>query len=255
MCVISDKTISKEIDYDARVTFSTYQTIINMINGEHKKFGVGRFDLIIIDEAHRSIFNKYGAIFDYFDSLLVGLTATPRDDVKNDASTYDIFDLPNGEPTYSYDLEQAVQERYLVAYRCFDRTTELLKRGARYNDLSDADKKKYEEAFAVLGETPEQIKGSDFFKRIYNNKTCDLVLQTLMNEGLKIKNGDVIGKTIIFAYNHKHAELIVERFRKLYPEYGENFCQLIDNYVNYSDSLVKQFSMEDYHKLQYQLIC
>lgn len=242
MCVISDKTISKEIDYDARVTFSTYQTIINMINGEHKKFGVGRFDLIIIDEAHRSIFNKYGAIFDYFDSLLVGLTATPRDDVKNDASTYDIFDLPNGEPTYSYDLEQAVQERYLVAYRCFDRTTELLKRGARYNDLSDADKKKYEEAFAVLGETPEQIKGSDFFKRIYNNKTCDLVLQTLMNEGLKIKNGDVIGKTIIFAYNHKHAELIVERFRKLYPEYGENFCQLIDNYVNYSDSLVKQFS-------------
>ena len=242
MCVISDKTISKEIDYDARVTFSTYQTIINMINGEHKKFGVGRFDLIIIDEAHRSIFNKYGAIFNYFDSLLVGLTATPRDDVKNDASTYDIFELPNGEPTYSYDLDEAVKEQYLVAYRCFDKTTELLKRGAKYNDLSDVDKKKYEEAFAVLGEMPEHIKGSDFFKRVYNKKTCDVVLQTLMEDGLKIKNGDVIGKTIIFAYNHKHAELIVKRFKELYPEYGPDFCQLIDNYVNYSDSLVRQFS-------------
>ena len=241
MCVVSDSSISKAIDYDARVTFSTYQTIINMINGKNRKFGVGRFDLIIIDEAHRSIFNKYGAIFDYFDSLLVGLTATPRDDVKHDASTYDLFELNNGEPTFAYDLDEAVKQKYLTAYRCFDKTTERLKRGAKYTDLSEEDKKKYEEAFILQG-MPEEVKGSEFFKKVYNKKTCDLVIQTLMEEGLKINNGDIIGKTIIFAYNHKHAEMIVERFRKLYPEYGPDFCQLIDNYVNYADSLVKQFS-------------
>ena len=111
--VVSDPKLAN--DPNARVTFSTHQTMINCIDSEDKEFTVGRFDLIIIDEAHRSIFNKYGAIFSYFDSLLVGLTATPKEEV--DANTYALFNCESGVPNFSYSLEEAVKDHYLVSYK------------------------------------------------------------------------------------------------------------------------------------------
>lgn len=240
--VISDK--DKKPDLNARLVFSTYQTMINMIDGDDRTFGIGRFDLIVIDEAHRSIFNKYKAIFTYFDSLLVGLTATPRDEIER--STYSIFDLEEGMPTFYYEMEEAVNDQFLVGYSVLDRTTKFLKQGVKYSELSEEEKEEYEKTFITPeGDLPTELSGADFFKKIYNDNTVDLVLQTLMNEGLKINSGDTIGKTIIFAFNHVHAELIVKRFEKLYPELGSDYCKLIDNYVTYAQNIIDTFSVRD----------
>lgn len=108
MSVLSEE---KAPDMQARILFSTYQTMINYLDREDKAFSVGRFDLIIIDEAHRSVFGRYGAVFNYFDSLLIGLTATPRDEI--DRNTYDLLQLDNGMPNYSYDIDEAVRDGYL----------------------------------------------------------------------------------------------------------------------------------------------
>lgn len=240
--ILSDK--DKQPDLNARLIFSTYQTMINLIDGDDRTFGIGRFDLIIIDEAHRSIFNKYKAIFTYFDSLLVGLTATPRDEIER--STYSTFDLEEGLPTYHYEMEEAVRDHYLVGYTVLDRTTKFLKQGVKYSDLSNEEKEEYEKTFLTTeGDLPTELSGADFFKKIYNDNTVDLVLQTLMNEGLKINSGDLIGKTIIFAFNHIHAELIVKRFEKLYPELGPEYCKLVDNYVTYAQNIIDNFSIRD----------
>ena len=259
--VLSD---SGEKDLNARITFSTYQTMINYIDTEDKPFSVGRFDLIIIDEAHRSIFGKYGAIFNYFDAMLVGLTATPRNEVEK--STYDIFEMEQGVPNYAYELEDAVSEGYLVNYRGFKRGSMILKEGIKYNNLSDEEKKQMEavweyemamkelDTYSKTAAEPQVAYGNQFvrdinnneiFSYIFNEATIDAVLQDLMENGLKVQYGERIGKSIIFAYNHRHAELIVDRFHKLYPEYGSEFCALIDNYVTYSQDLIDKFEVRD----------
>ncbi|AUD62130.1 hypothetical protein BK010_00390 [Tenericutes bacterium MO-XQ] len=240
--VLSDK--EKKPDLNARLVFSTYQTMINLIDGDSREFGIGRFDLIIIDEAHRSIFNKYKAIFTYFDSLLVGLTATPRDEIER--STYSTFDLEEGRPTFHYEIEEAVRDKYLVGYTVLDRTTKFLKQGVKYSDLSEDEKEQYEELFLTPeGDLPTELSGADFFKKIYNDNTVDLVLQTLINEGLRVDGGEKIGKTIIFAFNHIHAELIVKRFEKLYPELGSEYCKLVDNYVTYAQNIIDTFTVRE----------
>lgn len=244
-CILNE---DKKPDLEARIMFSTYQTMINYIDTDAKEFSVGRFDLIIIDEAHRSVFGKYTAIFSYFDSFLIGLTATPRDEVER--STYDLFELESGEPNFAYELEEAVQDGYLVDYNVFVRTTDILKNGIKYAALTDEEKKqmdavwKYEMMKKDLGEEQHRDIGrQEIFKYIFNENTIDKVLIDLMTNGLKVNGGDMIGKTIIFAYNHKHADLIVHRFHKLYPSLGDDFCELIDNYVNYAKDLIEKFEV------------
>ncbi len=238
ICEISN---TDRIDYDARLMFSTYQTMINYIDKEEKIFSPGRFDLIIIDEAHRSIFNKYGIIFKYFDSLLVGLTATPKDEV--DSNTYNLFGCESGIPDYDYSLGQAVKDKYLVKYKTILRTPKRLIEGVPYDELSEEDKRRVEESYDE--EPPEIIPSNEIFKYIYNKDTCRKVLEDLMSKGLKTSNGEKIGKTIIFAYNHNHAQMIVDCFYELYPKYEANYCQLVDYQVNYSQDLVNQFSEKE----------
>lgn len=238
-----------EKDFNARLTFCTYQTMINYIDTDEKKFTVGRFDLIIIDEAHRSIFNKYGTIFNYFDSLLVGLTATPKDEV--DANTYGIFGCESGVPNFDYPLEEAIKDHYLVPYKVIGRTTSLLKNGIIYDNLSDDEKAQLEAYYEYLqDENPAgllelDISNNKLFRKIYNEETCKQVLEDLMANGIRVDQGETLGKTIIFAFNHHHAEMVVECFHKLYPEYGSNYCQLIDNQVSYADDLILKFENDD----------
>ncbi len=246
-CVLSDDS---EHDLNARLTFSTYQTMINHIDAETKTFSVGRFDLIIIDEAHRSIFGKYGAIFNYFDSLLIGLTATPRDEV--DRSTYEIFEMEQGEPNFAYELEEAVADKYLVNYKGLKRGSKIMTDGIKYADLSDDERKQLEKVFdyektkkALDGEYTRDIESEEIFKYIFNEDTISQVLQDLMKNGIKVNSGEEIGKTVIFAYNHRHAEMIVEKFNKLFPQYGPDYCALIDNYVTYADSLIENFEIKN----------
>lgn len=240
ICAISEEK-DEDRDFDARIILSTYPTMLNLIDKEDRAFGVGKFDLIILDECHRSVYNKYLAIIRYFDSLILGLTATPREQV--DASTYELFELPKGEPTFNYGFAQAVEEGFLVDYVNFDSTPTLLKTGLKYDNLSDQEKEHYEEVFAdEAGNFPKEIDKSMFYKQIMNTGTIDAIIQTLMNEGLKIQSGEKLGKTIIFAYNHKHAEAIVNRFNALYPELGgQGFCKLVDYSVNYVSTLIADF--------------
>ena len=238
-CVLSE---DGDKDMQARITFSTYQTIINYIDTDEKLFSVGRFDLIIIDEAHRSIFGKYGAIFNYFDGLLVGLTATPRNEVEK--STYDVFEMEHGFPNFAYELEDAVGEGYLVNYKGLKRGSMILKEGIKYSQLTAEEKEQMEKIWEYE-ETVRDISGNEIFSYIYNEDTIDAVLQDLMNNGLKVQYGERIGKSIIFAYNHRHAELVVKRFNVLYPEYGSDFCVLIDNTVTYAQDLINKFEVRD----------
>lgn len=250
VCVLSDKLAKKELD--ARIVFSTYQTMINYIDKEDKKFGIGRFDLIIVDEAHRSIFNKYRAIFLYFDSLLVGLTATPRSEV--DRSTYTMFGLEDGYPNFHYELDEAVKDGYLVGYNVFDRTSEIMKRGFKYSDLSPEERQEIETEYAItmdgeynldydVIEKDTEVSGNKLFKKFFNKDTIRKVLKELMRDGLKVNNGENIGKSIIFAPNHKTAEMVVAEFKKLYPKYGNDYCALIDNYVTYAGDLIERFGV------------
>lgn len=235
-CVLSDKKLANEPN--ARITFSTHQTMINYIDSEEKKFSVGHFDLIIIDEAHRSIFNKYGAIFSYFDSLLVGLTATPKDEV--DANTYDLFNCESGVPNFAYSLKEAVQDHYLVPYKLVNRTSKHLETGINFDDLSQEDKIAVNNLSDREYEDGDIIQKNDLFRKIFNKDTCKRVLDDLMNMGQRVNGGQQLGKTIIFAVNHYHAKLIVDTFNETYPNYPE-YCKLIDNQVKNSENLIDEF--------------
>ena len=231
-------------NYTAHCVFSTYQTMIHCIDTvndeEGKLFTCGHFDLVICDEAHRSIYNKYKDIFTYFDAPLVGLTATPKDEI--DKNTYEIFELENGVPTYGYDLAQAVKDGYLVDYISVESKLKFIEQGIVYDELSEEEKEEYEKTFEdEHGELPEAIGSSALNTWIFNEDTIKQVLHILMTDGLKIDYGQKLGKTIIFAKNHDHAEKILEVFHKEYPHLPD-YAKVIDNYINYAQSAIDEFS-------------
>ncbi len=231
-------------DYNAHCVFSTYQTMMSCIDSvkveEQKLFTSGHFDLIICDEAHRSIYNKYRDLFIYFDALLVGLTATPKDDI--DKNTYEIFELEPGVPTYGYELGQAVKDGFLVDFLSVETKLKFIEQGIVYADLSDEDKAIYEGTFGMEdGEIPESISSSALNTWIFNEDTISQVLHTVMTDGLKIDYGQKIGKTIIFAKSHDHAEKILKTFNKNYPHLV-GYAEVIDNKINYSQTLIDAFS-------------
>lgn len=231
-------------NYTAHCVFSTYQTMYNVIDavrdGEGKVFTSGHFDLVICDEAHRSIYNKYQDIFNYFDAPLVGLTATPKDEI--DKNTYEIFELENGVPTYGYELAQAVKDGYLVDFMSVETRLKFIEQGIVYDDLSEEDKATYENTFEdENGDLPESIASSALNEWIFNEDTIKEVLHVLMTNGITIDYGQKLGKTIIFAKNHTHAEKILEVFNKEYPHLP-GFAKVIDNYMTYAQSAIDEFS-------------
>lgn len=236
--------VEEKDNYNAHCVFSTYQTMINCIDSVNdekgKLFTCGHFDLVICDEAHRSIYNKYKDIFTYFDAPLVGLTATPKDEI--DKNTYEIFELENGVPTYGYDLAQAVKDGYLVDYISVETELKLMEKGIVYDELSDDEKDFYEKTFTnENGELPASISSAALNSRIFNEDTICQVLNILMTNGIKIDYGEKIGKTIIFAKNHDHAEKILEIFNKEYP-HMKGYAAVIDNYINYAQTAIDDFS-------------
>ncbi len=235
-------------NYNAHCVFSTYQTMMNCIDdvrdAKGKLFTSGHFDLVICDEAHRSIYNKYKDIFTYFDAPLVGLTATPKDEI--DKNTYQIFELDKGVPTYGYELDQAVKDGYLVDFLSVETVLKFIEDGIVYDELSEEDKEEYENTFKNEdGELPEKINATALNTWIFNEDTIKQVLHVLMTDGNKINYGEMLGKTIIFAKNHDHAEKILEIFNREYPylsKDGQAFAMVIDNYMTYAQSAIDEFS-------------
>lgn len=235
---------------NSRLVFSTYQTLINLIDDakaeEGRFYGVGHFDLIIFDEIHRSIYNKYRAIFEYFDGLKIGLTATPREE-QIDRNTYELFGLQGGNPTYSYNFRKAVDDGYLVDYKSYDVKTKFRREGIKYNDLSEEERLEFEEKFGdpVTGEIPDEIDASQLDEWIFNKNTVDLILEELMKKGIRVDNDTRLGKTIIFTRKHDHAVFVQERFNANYPEYRGEFLKVIDYQTNYSKAILDDFKSKD----------
>lgn len=239
-----------EKNTEGRVYVCTYPTMMGLIDvtdGGTARFGVGHFDLIIIDEAHRSVYQRYREIFRYFDCLLVGLTATPREQV--DKNTYELFDLEEGVPTDAYELELAVSDGFLVPPQVRQVDLKFPRDGINYDDLSDAEKAEWESLDwgDNNGEicAPDAVHASAINNWLFNKDTVDKVLKHLMEEGLKVEGGDRLGKTIIFARNHDHAVFIEERFNFHYPQYNGHFARVIDHQAKYPQSLIDDFSQKD----------
>lgn len=234
---------------DARIVFSTYPTILNAIDLVRNDDGVRmytpmHFDLIIVDEAHRSIFKKYKAIFEYFDALVIGLTATPANEV--DRNTYDFFEVERGVPTYVYEYETATeQDHVLVPFLGIETHTSFLDEGITYDELSDEDKETIEEDFEEAGQdVPDYIANTQINSWVFNEKTVDTVIETLMEKGIRINEGQDLGKTVIFAQNQKHARYIVERFGKLYPRYPGDYIKTVLHSDDYSHTIIDEFQLK-----------
>ena len=237
-----DLVAEKDRD-NAKIVFSTYQTMMTEAEKSREdgtnKYGVGAFDLIIVDEAHRSIYQKYGDLFEYFDSLILGLTATPKNEI--DRNTFKVFDMNSKEPTDSYDLFEAAKDEFLVLPKIKEISLNYPENGIVYSKLSEEEKEKYETLFDEEDSMPEEISSDSLNSWFFNEGTTSKVLTTLMEEGYKIESGDKLGKTIIFAKNDKHAEHIVETFNKLYKNLDGEFCQKITTKVEKGQTLIERF--------------
>ncbi len=232
-------------DGEGRVFLSTYPTISNLIDSEdqlgQRRFGVGHFDLVVIDEAHRSVYQKYAAIFDYFDSLLVGLTATPKEEI--DRNTYGLFDLDIGMPTDEYGFTQAVEDKFLNPFKALSVPLHFVRDGIRYDELSEEEKAEWDEMEWQEDQAPpNQVTSGALNKWLFNKDTVDKVLEHLWTHGQRAEDSDRLGKTIIFAKNHDHAVFIEDRFNANYPHLNGHSARVIDNYAPYAQSMIEDFS-------------
>ncbi|HET6912346.1 MAG TPA: DEAD/DEAH box helicase family protein [Rhodanobacteraceae bacterium] len=234
---------------EGRVFVSTYPTMMGLIDEAadgQRRFGAGHFDLIVIDEAHRSVFQKYGAILDYFDSLLVGLTATPKDEV--DRNTYRLFDLEDGVPTDSYSLEDAVRDGFLVPPKAVSVPLKFQREGIKYDELSEEDKDQWDALeWDDDGNVPDRVESAAVNKWLFNKDTVDKVLEHLMTHGIAVAGGDRLGKTIVFAKNQQHADFIAERFNANYPHYKGEFARVITFKTEYAQNLIDAFAVKAPH--------
>lgn len=232
---------------EGRVYVSTYPTMMGLIDearDEQRRFGVGHFDLIIIDEAHRSVYQKYRAIFQYFDALLVGLTATPKDEI--DRNTYGLFELEKGVPTDAYGLDEAVADGHLVPPVAISVPLKFQREGIKYHELSDDEKEAWDELeWSEDGKTPDEVNAEAVNKWLFNQDTVDKVLETLMTKGVKVAGGDRLGKTIIFAKNNDHADFIAQRFDANYPHYKGHFARVITYKTEYVKGLIDNFKKKN----------
>lgn len=232
---------------EGRVYVSTYPTMMGLIDDAfdgQRRFGVGHFDLIIIDEAHRSVYQKYRAIFDYFDSLLVGLTATPKDEI--DHNTYGLFDLETGVPTDAYGLDEAVADKHLVPPVAISVPLKFQREGIKYSELTEEEKEDWDALeWNEDGTTPDEVNAEAVNKWLFNQDTVDKVLETLMTKGQKVAGGDRLGKTIIFAKNNDHADFIAQRFDANYAHYNGHFARVVTYKTEYAQSLIDDFSAKD----------
>lgn len=218
---------------DARIYIGIYQGLIN----DYESFDVGFFDLIIADESHRSIYNLYGDLFKYFDAIQVGLTATPVEMVSR--STCRLFGCDYKLPTANYPLEQAIADRKLVPFRVVAHTTKFLRDGIKAAHLTD-------EQIAQLEDQGIDPNTLDFDAKeiddaVFNKDTNRVILRNLMDNGLRDADGQLPGKSIVFARNIDHARLLAELFDEMYPQFAGKFCRVIHSKEPRAEDLIDQF--------------
>ena len=234
-------------DDGAPVVVSTYPTMLghleHPVDGQ-RLYSPGSFDLVIIDEAHRSVYQRYRTLLEYFDGLLLGLTATPRDEVDRD--TYALFHLAGGDPTFSYELKDAVHDGHLVPPNGKRVPFRFLIQGVTYDQLKPEKQAEYESKLGDSnGKMPRQVDAAALNRWLFNQDTVDKALKYLMQHGIKVDGGDRLGKTIIFARSVQHARYIVERFDKNYPKLAGKFARIIVSEDTFAETLIDDFKERD----------
>ncbi|MEU0050745.1 DEAD/DEAH box helicase family protein [Streptomyces sp. NPDC006309] len=229
----------------ARVYVSTYSKMMFEIDrfddDGTRRFGPGFFDLVVVDEAHRSVYRQYRHIFRWFDALLVGLTATPKDEV--DRNTYSLFGLEQGVPTDFYPLHQAIEDQWLVPPRVIDVPLKFPRQGVHYEQLSDEEKDQWDALdWGEGAEPPEDVDGEALNDWLFNTDTIDKALKFLMEKGHRVEAGDRIAKTIVFAKNQRHARYIVERFDHAYPHLAGKAARVIISSDDRAQTTLDEFS-------------
>jgi len=226
-------------DRNKRIYLATYPAMMKCF----QNFDVGFFDLVIADESHRSIYNRYRDLFRYFDGFQVGLTATPLKFVFR--NTYRLFECENEDPTFNYTYEEAINHtpRYLCPFKVVQHTTKFLRKGIKFKELTKDQQEELEDQV----EDPEAIDYSreEVSRKVFSKDTDRRILQNLMENGIRTADGAGLGKTIIFARNHRHAKLLVELFDEEFPQYGGDFCARIDNYEPRAEQLIDDFKTND----------
>jgi type I restriction enzyme R subunit len=222
-------------DRNQRIYLATYPAMMKVF----ETFDPGFFDLIIADESHRSLYNRYRQLFEYFDCYQVGLTATPIDYVAK--STFDMFQCGAKDPTFNYSYEEAINNSppYLVPFVVDTHTTPFLRAGIKYSQMTEEQRRQLEED-ETLPQTVE-FEQAEVDRRIFNKDTNRIILRNLMEHGVRVADGSRLGKTIIFARNHDHAILLQNLFDEMYPQYGGNFCRVIDTYDPRAEELIDDF--------------
>jgi type I restriction enzyme R subunit len=239
-----------EIATDRRVYAATYPTMLNIIEDEHCPLSPHFFDMVVADESHRSIYNVYKNIFDYFDAVQLGLTATPKDAVEH--NTFSLFDCEDGIPTYAYSYEQAINNKppFLCDFEVLKIRTKFQKEGIRKDNISLAEQQK----LLADGKEPAEInfEGTDLEKKVTNKGTNALIVQEFMEECIKDESGTLPGKTIFFAMTMKHARRLQEVFDDFYPEHKGNIAKVIvsdDPRVYGKGGLLDQFINKDFPRI------
>ena len=222
-------------DRNKRIYLATYPAMMKCM----QSFDVGFFDLIIADESHRSIYNRYRDLFYYFDSLQVGLTATPVQFISR--NTYKMFGCEDQDPTSYFSFEQAINHKppYLVPFEVVTHTTGFLRKGIKYSEMSEQQRLELEDQLEDA--TTVEFEETDVDRQIFNKDTNRAIIRNLMENGIRDASGNRSGKSIVFARSHNHAMLLQEMFDEMYPQYGGRFCQVIDNYDPRAEQLIDDF--------------
>lgn len=217
----------------ARIQFSTYPSMMRV----YDRLSVGYYDLIIADESHRSIYQRYKAIFDHFDAIQLGLTATPTDYI--DHNTFELFDCGDGAPTYYYSYEQAIEDGNLVNYRVLDAQTNFQLKGIQGDALPEPLQQMARDQGVALDEL--NFEGSDIEKGVVNQGTNDAMVREFMDKSRKDIRG-LPHKAIIFAVSHAHAKRLYESFNRLYPELQrQGMAEIIDSHMERADATLDDF--------------
>lgn len=233
------------IDKDAQIHLATYPGMMSL----YRRFSPGYYDLIISDESHRSIYekNSYGGIFDYFDSLLLGLTATPTDFL--DHNTFKLFDCLNNSPTFYYGYDEAVRDKYLVPYRPVHvARTAFQIEGLKPGELPEEVSKQVREQ----GVDPDQFsfEGSDLERKVTNTGTNDAIVREFMDNAIKDAVGTLPAKSIIFAVSHRHALELYKSFNRLYPDLQRRgLAKVIDSQMERAEKTLDDFKNKDFPRV------
>jgi type I restriction enzyme R subunit len=210
---------------DRRIYISTYPTMLNIVRNENHSLSPHFFDLIVVDESHRSIYNVYGEVLDYFNTITLGLTATPTDVI--DHNTFELFECEDGVPTFAYSYEEAVEHipPYLSNFQVMKIKTKFQEEGISKRTISLEDQKK----LILEGKEIEEInyEGSDLEKKVINKGTNALIVKEFMEECIKDPNGVLPGKTIFFCTSKAHARRMEQIFDSLYPEYKGELAKVL----------------------------